>query len=112
MSFEVVESKNLPLPLAKKLLKKRVDEGEVNELIRRVYEYLSKFSKCPEDKVEEFIEELRKFNLDERTIAMIISICPDTIEELRTLLTYESREFDTDAINEILEVIKKYKGSG
>jgi len=109
LSFEIIESKSIPIPLAKKLLKKRISEAEAPELIRRVYEYLSKFTKCVEDKIEELINELKKFDLDDRTIAMIASICPDTIEELRTLLVFESREIDADTLDKILEVIDKYR---
>lgn len=108
MSFEIKGSREVSIPEVKRILEKRMDEGDVSDVVIRTYEYVRKFTKCDEEKIEELRGFLEEKGFNERTIAMILSICPTTIEELRSLLVFEDKTYDTDVLNEIVETIKKY----
>lgn len=108
MSFEIKGSREVSIPEVKRILEKRMDEGDVSDVVIRTYEYVRRFTKCDEEKIEELRSFLEERGFNEKTIAMVLSICPTTIEELRSLLVFEDKTYDTDVLNEIVETIKKH----
>lgn len=108
LSFEIKSSREVSIPEVKRILEKRIDEGDVSDVVIRTYEYVKKFTKCDEEKIEELRDFLEEKGFNEKTTAMILSICPTTIEELRSLLVFEDKTYDTNVLNEIIETIKKY----
>ncbi|HDJ83677.1 MAG TPA: RNA polymerase Rpb4 [Desulfurococcaceae archaeon] len=108
MSFEIKGSREVSIPEVKRILEKRMDEGDVSDVVMRTYEYVRRFTKCDEEKIEELRSFLEERGFNEKTIAMVLSICPTTIEELRSLFVFEDKTYDTDVLNEIVETIKKY----
>lgn len=108
MSFEIKGSREISIPEVKRILEKRMDEGDVSDVVMRTYEYVRRFTKCDEEKIEELRSFLEERGFNEKTIAMVLSICPTTIEELRSLFVFEDKTYDTDVLNEIVETIKKY----
>lgn len=108
MSFEIKSSRELSLPEVKRILEKRINNGEVSDVVLRTHDYVRKFTKCSEDTIDELRRFLEEKGFNEKTIAMILSICPTTIDELRTLLVFEDKTYDTDTLNEVIEEIKKH----
>jgi DNA-directed RNA polymerase subunit F len=113
LDVEILEEKLLSNPEAYKLLKKVVEkiqekEGSVPILLSKTLHYLSEFSKMPPESAEALRKVLKKFDLKDETIVMIINICPETIDELRTLFELEEKVIDTETAEQILETIKPY----
>jgi len=109
MAYEILEFHDIPYAVAKKLLEKYAQKlgGNVSELVRIVMEYLNNVVKCNEDVIEELYNELRKYELKETTIAMILNILPQTIDELKTLMVFEERIPDENMLKEIINMINE-----
>lgn len=113
LDVKVIEEKHVSNPIAKKLLEKvtkyiEEKEGSIPLLLHKTMEYLRQYSKMEPDKAEALERELSAFELKPETIVMLINICPQTLDEARTLLVLEERTIDTEELNRILEVVKKY----
>ncbi len=109
MSFEIKNTKEAPIPLVKKILAKRLEEdGEAPEVIMRTLNYAEKFTKCDENRIEELLAKLVELGFNEITASMIASICPTTIEELRVLLVFESKTWEKEELEKVLELLKNY----
>lgn len=113
LDVEVVEEKHIPNPIAKKLLERVIkiieeEEGSIPLLLHKTIEYLRQFSKMDPEKAEALERELSAFELKPETKIMFINICPETLDEARTLLVLEERTIDTEELNKILDVVKKY----
>ncbi len=110
---EILEEKHIPNPVAKELLERVVTMVEASGqsptmLIHKTLDYLRKFSKLSKDRAEGLDRELEAFNLKPETRVMIINICPETMDELRTLLVLEERIIETEEREKILEKVRKY----
>ncbi len=113
MSYEILEYRDIPNPLAKKILEEYIErissKDIVPELIRVTYEYLSNSTKCDIDKSEKLYNELKTFNLKELTISLIINLLPKTIDELKFVVaTFEERVPDEEVLNKILDLTSQY----
>ncbi len=109
MSFEIKNTKEAPIPLVKKILSKRLeDDGEAPEVIIRTLNYAEKFTKCDENRIEELLGKLIEMGFNEITASMIASICPTTVEELRVLLVFESKTWEREELEKVVELLKNY----
>jgi len=81
---------------------------ELDSLSIRVSEYLHKFTKC--DKGEELVKALIEKGLNEITSVMIANIVPKNIDELRSLLNFETQTFNEEKLNEILALVNSFCG--
>jgi len=114
LSYERISFRDIPIPLAKKYIEEYIEtlrrygleEGSVTQ---SMYEYVSKFSKCDPERVEELYEKLvKEIGFKEVTASMIINIVPTTIDELRTLLQFEASVPDESVLSKVLELLKEY----
>lgn len=113
MSYEILEYRDIPNSLAKKILEEYIEKISskdiVPELIRVTHEYLTSNTKCDIDKSEKLYNELKTFNLKELTISLIINLLPKTIDELKFVVaTFEERVPDEEILNRILELVSQY----
>jgi len=113
LDVEILEEKHIPNPVAKELLEKVVRMLEASGytptmLIHKTLDYLRKHSKMNSDRAVALDRELDAFNLKPETKVMIINICPETLDELRTLLVLEERLIETEEAKKILDIVKKY----
>lgn len=112
MSYEILEFHDVPAPIAKKLLEEFVSQisqrERIPDIIQSMLEYTKTISKCDSEKAEQLYSELKKMNLKEVTIAMIINIRPKIVDELRTLLIFEDRIPDEEVLKEIIDLLDKY----
>ncbi len=106
----VLEVKELTLPEVKALLEHRASEAELDRIQRVTLDYVTKFCKLDLDSALKLKQELMdKFGLSEFAAIQVVNIMPETIEELRTLLTRESKTFLTEELEEMLKVLDKYR---
>jgi len=106
----VIEVKELTLPEVKALLEKRGEDAELNRVQRITLDYVSRFCKIDLESALKLKDELtKKFGLSLFATIQIINIMPESIEELRTLLTQEGKVFTTEELESILATLDKYR---
>ncbi len=109
MERRLVSTKYVPYAVARALLAKRVQEGDVPEITLRTWNYLRLFGEGDEDLALQALEKLKELGLSEETATNIVSICPKTRGEVRSILqmggevTYEEEKLDS-----ILEAIRDF----
>ena len=106
----VIEVKELTLPEVKTLLEQRGKESELDRVQRVTLDYATKFSKVDPDVVAALKQELtEQHGLSQFAAIQLINILPESIDELRTLLTREGRTFSTEELENILATLNKYR---
>lgn len=112
MTYEIIEFHDIPIPMAAKFLKEYQEAmskySEIPELVRSMLEYATQLSKCSADNAEKAYREIINMGLKEITAAMIVNIRPRIIDELRTLLVFESSIPDESVLQKVLEVLDMY----
>ncbi|HEY4657279.1 MAG TPA: RNA polymerase Rpb4 family protein [Candidatus Bathyarchaeia archaeon] len=108
MARKILEEKTISNPEARAVLEK-VKEDELGEFQRRTLEFTRKFSKLPSDKASKLTEELAsKLQLDRNDAIQIVNCLPQTVEELRAVLTVKGRFVSTEQLKGILEIMKRH----
>ncbi len=108
MARKIVEEKTITNSEAKAILEKVPEEG-LGEFQRRTLEYTRKFAKLSSDQAEKLADDLsEKLQLDRSDAIQIVNTLPQTIEELRAVLTVKGRFVTTEQLNGILEIMKRY----
>ena len=92
-----------------KVVLENVKEEELGEFQRRTLDYTRRFAKLPADKASKLVEELSsELQLERNDAIQIVNTLPQSIEELRAVLTVKGRFVSTEQINGILAIMKKY----
>ncbi len=108
MARKILETRTITNPEARSILE-NVKEEELGEFQRRTLEFTRKFSKLPPDKAEKLTEDLSsKLQLDRNDAIQIVNSLPQTVEELRALLTVKGRFVSTEQLKGILEIMKRF----
>jgi len=108
MVRRIQEERIISNPEARAILEKAKEE-ELGEFQRRTLEYTRKFSKLPSDKAAKLTQDLSaKLQLDHNDAIQIANCLPQTVEELRAVLTVKGRFVSTEQLNGILEILKRY----
>ena len=103
----VIEIKEVSIPEAKKILEK---DKEPSEFQRRTMDYLTKFSKVESKDAKKLHKVLsKKFKLKPKEIIQIINCMPQSIEELRVILSVKGKVILSNELQAILEEINNYK---
>jgi len=112
LSYEIIEFHDIPIPIAAKFLKEYQEAmskySEIPELIRSMLEYATQLSKCSADNAEKAYREIINMGFKEITAAMIVNIRPRIVDELRTLLVFESSIPDESVLKKVLEILDVY----
>jgi DNA-directed RNA polymerase subunit F len=104
-----VTEKKLSLPQVKKLLDS-VGEENLDQLQRRTYDYVSKFSKTDAESAEKIIEKLVKdYGLDEIEAVQIVNCMPESVEELRVFLAGGRKIFETSKLEAIVYLLDEHR---
>ncbi len=106
--MKIIEKKYIPISEAKDILKNSKRELYEQKL---AYEYVKQFAKLKPEKAKELIEKLKALDipkLKDEMIIKIVDILPESVDELRTLLTTSELTFKSDEINKIYDVVKEY----
>ena len=100
---------------AREILHKRLQEAPTVDVIERTWEYLSDVGEGDAEKARIAREKLvRDLGLDEVVAAALVSICPGSPGEVRSILSMkESREvvYDEELVSKILEALREYCSS-
>ena len=108
-SLKIEEEHYVPYPFAKKLIQQIISSGNSSDILQRTFEYLNTFSKCDDTEAEAVMEELKDIVPREDVRAIIASLCPTTIEEVRSILVLDSgKTYTTEQIQKIIEIIKSH----
>ena len=111
MSKRIISSEDITIPEALKLLEEALSKYESeSEIIEEALAYLRKFAKIDPESARALVQELvSKFGIARMTAIQIVNIMPKHVEELKTILGLEKREFSEKELQEMLEVINKYR---
>lgn len=93
------------------IIEKRKEDSELLFETRRAMNNLRNFSKISADKAKELVEELMGLSfIDKRETAVkIVDIFPEIPDEIRTIFAKERFSISQEQIQEILEIIEKYR---
>ncbi|ABR55648.1 RNA polymerase Rpb4 family protein [Methanococcus aeolicus] len=86
---ELISQKYITLSSAEELMSNKSSDDELSYENGCALDYLQRFAKLNAEDVEKLTEELKKLELDEKTIVKIIDILPEDNEDLK-LIFYKS----------------------
>ncbi|RUM33135.1 MAG: RNA polymerase Rpb4 [Archaeoglobus sp.] len=116
MAFkEVLDFSYITISEAKEIMEKIIEErksaAELTFETRRALKHLRLFSKLPADKAKELVSELKKLpQVGREDIAIkIVDILPRIRDEVRVIYAKEKITLTPEQIDEILEIVSKYK---
>lgn len=106
--MEILSEKVINSYEAKKIIKKREKEGELNYEQKNALDYLNKFKKLPEKNVQELLAALDKIEkLKENHVAAIVETMPRDDDDLRLLFANERIVLEDNEKQAILSAVKK-----
>ncbi|MEM1657715.1 MAG: RNA polymerase Rpb4 family protein [Candidatus Jordarchaeales archaeon] len=109
MPLKILSEKYLTLAEVKELLEKRESEGRLNYTQRVTLDYVRLFSKLPADKSRKLVDLLvEKYGLKESTATQIVNVLPQTIDELRVFLAYETKTFGREELESMVNIICEF----
>ncbi len=105
--MEILSEKVVNSYEAKKILKKREKEGELNYEQKNALDYLSKFRRLPDKNIQELLVDLRKIEkLKETHIASIVENTPKDEDDLRLLFANERIVLEDNEKQQIISAVK------
>ncbi len=106
----LVGSRFVPYAVARSLLAERIREGEdVSDIMRRTWDYLREFGQGDEELAEEAVRRLTEMGVDEKAAVNIVSICPESRGEVRSILQVSGQVvYDPETLDAILESIRVF----
>ena len=108
--MDIVSEEDVSIHDAKRIVEERKKDRDLIYDQKICLEYLEKVATLSSTQLKNVIEELGKISiLKPRYIALIISMMPDTEEEVETLFSKERTNLKKEEIKKIVEIMKKYK---
>lgn len=99
----------LSLPQVKKIMEAMGKEN-IDQLQRRTFDYVSKFSKFEAEDAEELMKKLAaEFGLDEVEAVQVINCAPKSIEELRVFLAGGRKIIETAKLEAMVALINEHR---
>lgn len=109
MSERSQTEKKLTLPQVKKLMES-VGEENLDQLQRRTFDYVSKFSKIDAEAAEGVMQRLvTEFGLEEIEAIEIVNCMPKSIEELRVFLAGGRKIIETAKLDAIINLLNEHR---
>jgi DNA-directed RNA polymerase subunit F len=109
MSERSETEKKLALPQVKKLMES-VGEENLDQLQRRTFDYVSKFSKIDAEAAEGVMQRLvTEFGLEEIEAIEIVNCMPKSIEELRVFLAGGRKIIETAKLDAIINLLNEHR---
>jgi DNA-directed RNA polymerase subunit F len=109
MSEKSMTEKKLSLPQVKKLLDS-IGEANLDQLQRRTFDYVSKFSKTdPESAIKLVGKLVADYGLDEVEAVQIVNCMPKSIEELRVFLAGGRKIIETAKLEAIVNLLDEHR---
>lgn len=108
--MDIINEEEISIQEARHIMEKRKEEKDLVYDQKICLEYLEKVSKLSPTQITQIKEELSKISiLRPRHISMILSILPDTKEEVDMLFSKERTNLKKDEIDSIVGICKKFK---
>jgi len=108
--MDVISEDDISIGEAKKILDDRKKESDLVYEQKICHDYLEKVSKITLSKIASIKEDLTKITiLKPRYIALIVSMLPDTEQEVEVLFSKERTNLKKDEVKQIVEIVNKYK---
>jgi len=105
---EIISQRHVPVPVAKALLEKHLPNYMENPILAKVYEYLSRFSKCGPEEAEKAMEELVGAGFSSLAAAMLVNLVPRSVDEAKALLGNINGGYEDDKVEAAVELLNKY----
>ena len=107
MPRKVLEKNETTIAEAGKMLSK-VKEDEMGEFQRRVLEYTQKFTRISPEKAKKLAKELNSnFEIERKEAVQVVNCMPETIGELRSVLSTKGKIISTEQLEAMLKTIDK-----
>lgn len=108
--MDIINEEEISIQEARHIMEKRKEEKDLVYDQKICLEYLEKVSKLSLTQIMQIKEELSKISiLRPRHVSMILSILPDTKEEVDMLFSKERTNLKKDEIDSIVGICKKFK---
>ena len=109
MSEKSMTEKKLSLPQVKNLLES-IGEENLDQLQRRTFDYVSKFSKTDPESAEKLVGKLvADYGLDEIEAVQIVNCMPKSVEELRVFLAGGRKIIETSKLEAIVNLLDEHR---
>ncbi|HLD57445.1 MAG TPA: RNA polymerase Rpb4 family protein [archaeon] len=106
--MEVKSETTIPSVEVKKVLAEKAKDKELGYEQKVTLDYLNKFSKVSQTKLNKLQTELREIGkLNDRHIAAIIGLLPKDLDDLRVLFSNERVDLTPADKEKILEIVNK-----
>ncbi len=108
--MEMVAEEDVSIPEAKRIMDERKNQAELVYEQKICFEYMEKLPKLSAAKLKSMTEELSKIAiLKPRYIALIVSMLPETEEEVDMLFSKERTNLKKEEVKQIVEIVNKHK---
>jgi DNA-directed RNA polymerase subunit F len=109
LSERNVTEKRLTTPQVKKIMDS-IGEENLDQLQRRTFDYVSKFSKVEPGDAEKLLQQLvTDFGLEEVEAVQIVNCMPKSAEELRVFLAGGRKIIETSKLEAIVNLLNEYR---
>ena len=109
MSEKDMTEKRLSIPQVKKIMGS-LGEENLDQLQRRTFDYVSKFSKVEADDAEKLVQKLvTDFGLEELEAVQIVNCMPKSVEELRVFLAGGRKIIETAKLEAIVSLLNEHR---
>lgn len=109
MSEKGMTEKRLTIPQVKKLMGS-LGEENLDQLQRRTFDYVSKFSKVEPEDAEKILKKLvADFGLEEVEAVQILNCMPKSVEELRVFLAGGRKIIETSKLEAIVNLLDEHR---
>ena len=110
MVKKIINVEDITIAEALKLLEEKLQDIETSDFLNQVLDYLRRFTKVKPEEAKKLVDELVKtYGIARITAIQIVNIMPKSIEELKTILGIERKEFKENELQEMIELINKYR---
>jgi DNA-directed RNA polymerase subunit F len=109
MSRKEATEKMLTLPEVKKILESMGEEN-LDQLQRRTFDYISKFTKTDPEAAEKLVQRLvTEFGLEEFEAVQVVNCMPKSIDELRVFLAGGRKIIDASTLKTIINLLDEHR---
>lgn len=92
------------------ILEKKKEEKELEFEQRLAYDYVQKFSQLPAEKAKELVKELLEIEkIRDHQAVILTNNMPEEKEDIRLIFAKERTSLREETIDQILEIIDKYR---
>jgi DNA-directed RNA polymerase subunit F len=109
MSRKEATEKMLTLPEVKRILESMGEEN-LDQLQRRTFDYISKFTKTDPEAAEKLVQKLvTEFALEELEAVQVVNCMPKSIDELRVFLAGGRKIIDASTLKTIINLLDEHR---